>query len=116
MPDLPADHPDFAAAWLTEENAGPKPTRHDMDILGSACRLSEHSAVFRDYSDGHRNTLSKHFGKMAKRYGRVKITNLRKRHIAIDIARFEGHAVECPERLGDRFSRRRHPKKEPDGH
>ncbi|MFQ6550466.1 tyrosine-type recombinase/integrase [Aestuariibius sp. 2305UL40-4] len=93
LPDLPEDHPDFIAAWMKEENAGPKPTRHDTGTLGAACRLFEHSAIFRGYSDVYRNTMSKHLGDISGRYGKVKTSALRERHIASDLARFDGHAA-----------------------
>jgi site-specific recombinase XerD len=92
MPDLPANHPDFLAAYA--KLAGRKP-QTPVIVKGTiAAVVSAYLASndFKVLAEGTRAVRRRAMDDIAARYGHAKAKGLKDSHLKTDLNRFEGHA------------------------
>lgn len=86
--DIPETHPDFIDAWAKCEALAPKlpkGARVPADTIEGICQSLKRSAAWKAVSPGYRQMLARHMDEIRRKYGAVKFTGLRKRHIKADI-------------------------------
>lgn len=88
LPDLPADHPDFLAAYAAAQAAPtPRKERHKPGSIGALLEAVIASERFLACRAGYRDLLRRHFDAIREGFGALPAAGLRDRHIKADVFR-----------------------------
>lgn len=87
LPDLPADHPDFIAAWAEAmKRAKGRAARPGPGTIAALCGAYLRSPAFLTHSAGYRAILRRHVMAIEAKAGEAQARHLAARHITADMA------------------------------
>lgn len=88
LPDLPEDHPDFIAAWLTQEGERPRqPVTGKPGSIAAAVAALLASGRYLGASEAYRRVIHRHADSIREAYGHVAIAGLQAKHIRADLTK-----------------------------
>jgi len=91
LPDLPENHPDFIAAWLSEEQKGGARPRARTGTIDAACEAFLRSDAFLSLSQGYRQMIRMHLDDARDKYGTGMLAHLKPDYIRLDISKLPPH-------------------------